>query len=142
MSVFHHQILVEFAETDAAGVVHFSNYLRYMERIEHAFWRSLGQSVITTATDSHISFPRVRAECEYMSPAHFEETIDATLVVERIGDKSITFAISFSRAGEPVAAGRMVAVCCKVVPMRSMEPISIPDFIRVPLLGFVGQTPS
>jgi len=32
---------VEFNETDAAGIVHFSNFFRYMESVEHAFFRSL-----------------------------------------------------------------------------------------------------
>ena len=33
---------VTFAETDMAGILHFSNYFRYMEEAEHAFFRSLG----------------------------------------------------------------------------------------------------
>src|SRR5689334_19819650 len=37
--------LVQFSETDMAGIVHFSNYFRWMEEVEHAFLRSLGMSV-------------------------------------------------------------------------------------------------
>ena len=33
---------IEFAETDMAGIVHFSNYFRFMEATEHYFFRSLG----------------------------------------------------------------------------------------------------
>ena len=33
---------VTFAETDLAGILHFSNSFRYMEEAEHAFFRSLG----------------------------------------------------------------------------------------------------
>jgi hypothetical protein len=29
---------VQFSETDMAGIVHFSNFFRYMERVEHAFF--------------------------------------------------------------------------------------------------------
>ena len=36
---------VEFSETDLAGIMHFSNFFRFMESAEHAFWRSLGFSV-------------------------------------------------------------------------------------------------
>ena len=36
---------VEFSETDLAGIVHFSNYFRYMEAAEHEFFRSLGLSI-------------------------------------------------------------------------------------------------
>ena len=34
--------IVQFSETDMAGIVHFSNFFRFMERTEHAFFRSLG----------------------------------------------------------------------------------------------------
>ena len=36
---------VEFSETDMAGIVHYSNFFRYMEAAEHAFFRSLGLSI-------------------------------------------------------------------------------------------------
>jgi acyl-CoA thioesterase FadM len=36
---------VEFAETDAAGIVHFSSFFLYMEQAEHALFRSLGLSI-------------------------------------------------------------------------------------------------
>ena len=36
---------IEFAETDLAGIVHFSNFFRMMEAAEHAFFRSLGFSI-------------------------------------------------------------------------------------------------
>ena len=36
---------VQFSETDMAGIVHFSNFFRWMEEVEHAYFRSLGLSV-------------------------------------------------------------------------------------------------
>ena len=36
---------VQFVETDLAGVLHFSNYYRYMEEVECAFWRDRGLGV-------------------------------------------------------------------------------------------------
>ena len=37
---------VQFAETDLAGIAHFSNFVRWMEETEHAFFRSLGMSIV------------------------------------------------------------------------------------------------
>ena len=34
-----------FYEVDSAGIVHFSNYFRYMEEAEHALWRAAGLSI-------------------------------------------------------------------------------------------------
>jgi acyl-CoA thioester hydrolase len=53
---------VEFSETDMAGIVHFSNFFRYMETAEHGFYRSLGFSVILRNYDPPLGFPRVHAE--------------------------------------------------------------------------------
>ena len=38
---------VEFADTDMAGIMHFSAFFRFMEGAEHALLRSLGFSVFT-----------------------------------------------------------------------------------------------
>ena len=42
---------VEFSETDMAGIVHYSNFFRYMETAEHGFFRSLGYSVVMDQFD-------------------------------------------------------------------------------------------
>jgi YbgC/YbaW family acyl-CoA thioester hydrolase len=134
--IFHQQIRIEFADTDAAGICHFANYLRFMERVEHAFFRSLGLSVVTPDDERSISFPRVKVECDYRAPAHFEEVIDVELTVERVGGKSLTFALHFHRDGKPIARGRMVCVCCHMVYGGAMTPIDIPDFSRTPLAPY------
>ncbi len=45
---------VEFSETDMAGIMHYSNFFRFMETAEHAFFRSLGFSIVSTQTDPPI----------------------------------------------------------------------------------------
>ena len=62
---------VQFAETDLAGIVHFSAYFRYMEEAEHALWRAAGLSV---ARDG-LHWPRVAAYCDYMNPLRFEDEV-------------------------------------------------------------------
>src|SRR3954454_11731606 len=90
--------LVQFSETDMAGVVHFSNYFRWMEEVEHAFFRSVGLSVHPAATDpaaASISWPRVSAACEYLAPARFEDDVTLTLTVSRLGEKSLSYEVDF-----------------------------------------------
>lgn len=65
---------VQFAETDLAAILHFANYYKFMEEVEHSFWRSVGQSVMTETDGAVISWPRVKTGCEYFAPAHFEGT--------------------------------------------------------------------
>ena len=74
---------VEFADTDLAGIAHFSNFFRYMERAEHEFLRSLGLSVHTVDGDDVVSWPRVHADCKYYAPLKFEDELDVDLLVRR-----------------------------------------------------------
>src|SRR6478672_1888058 len=99
--------LVEFAETDAAGIVHFANFFRYMEITEHAFLRSLGHSVHEHAEEALIGWPRLRASCEYKRPLRFEDTVEVRLLVREKRTKSIAYEFVFhklprSTAGEAV----------------------------------------
>ena len=43
---------VQFHETDAAGIVHFSWFYRYMEEAEHALWRQAGLSIHSPGVSS------------------------------------------------------------------------------------------
>ena len=82
---------VTFAETDLAGVMHFSNYYRWMEEVEHAFFRSVGMSVVQEADGVVYSWPRVITSCEYFAPAHFENEIELHFMITDLSEKSMTY---------------------------------------------------
>ncbi len=133
--------LVEFGDTDMAGIVHFANFFRYMEAAEHAFLRSRGLSVVLEWQGQMISFPRVAASCDFLSPARFEDVLDVTLNVTRVGAKSVTFAIDFHLKGTPVARGRLTTVCCRHQPgSPRLESVEIPDRVRALLQMDAAET--
>ena len=106
---------VQFADTDMAGIVHFSNFFLYMEETEHAFLRSLGYSVHTKTPSGIVSFPRTAAHCEYQTPLRFEDEVEIRLLVREKRDKSIVYDFVFSNVtSEPtveVARGSITVVC-------------------------------
>jgi len=105
---------VEFRDTDAAGMVHFSVFFTYMEQAEHALLRELGLSVVMTVGGQTISWPRVSAQCDYRSPARFEDELVIVVRVARIGDKSVTYGFEFHREDTLLAVGTLVAACCRL----------------------------
>ena len=117
---------VEFADTDCAGIIHFTSYFRYMEEVEHAFLRSLGQSVKSYTPQGEVGFPRLSATCEFVAPASFEDVLDVHLWVERKGKTSLTYAVVFSKEGKEVARGRTRAVCCLFGSGRKFHAIPLP----------------
>jgi 4-hydroxybenzoyl-CoA thioesterase/acyl-CoA thioester hydrolase len=124
MPSFRISRFVEFADTDMAGIMHFSAFFRFMEGAEHALLRSLGFSVFTEVGKEVITFPRVAASCQFRSPAKCEEVLDIDVSVRRLGTKSVTYGFEFSAAGREVASGEMTSVCCRIP--HGGKPVSIP----------------
>ena len=122
--------MVEFAETDMAGILHFSNYFRFMEAVEHAFFRSLGRSISETQPDGTVvGWPRVSAACSFKAPAFYEDEIEIVAIVDRIGVKSLTLRYDFLRDQTLLAKGTMKIVCCVFRPGGPMTSIPTPpDF--------------
>jgi len=132
----HH---VQFSETDMAGVVHFSNYFRWMEEVEHAFFRSLELSIVMTSEAVELGWPRVAASCEYIGPARFEDDITLELRVQRVGDKSLTYEVEFLNKGQRIALGKLTSVCC-ALGEGGFRAIAIPAEIRGKLEGIGGMS--
>lgn len=130
MIPFRLQRRVDFCDTDLAGIVHFSNFFRYMEAGEVAFLKSRGLNVNLEWNGEKIGFPRVSVTCDYVSPAKFDELLDIDVTLERLGGKSVTYAFAFSRDGTPLARGKMTSVCCRVGANHKLEAIEIPAEIR------------
>jgi 4-hydroxybenzoyl-CoA thioesterase/acyl-CoA thioester hydrolase len=125
--------LVEFRDTDAAGIAHFSAFLFYMESVEHELLRHLGLSVLWAGESGPISWPRVSVSCDYAGAARFEEVLDVSLRVARLGAKSVTYEFEFTCAGRAIAKGRTVAVCCRMSKEAPPESIPIPEPIAAKL---------
>jgi YbgC/YbaW family acyl-CoA thioester hydrolase len=106
---------VEFSETDMAGIVHYSNFFRYMEVAEHEFFRSLGFSVVTSQVDPPVGWPRVHAECDYQQPLRFEDEVEIHLLVTEKRSKSLKYDFRFRKLNVSppieVARGSLTVVC-------------------------------
>lgn len=121
---------VEFADTDMAGIVHFANFFRFMEAAEVEFLRARGLSVFTHWEGRKISFPRVAASCDYMRPIRFEDVVEITVSLQRVGRKSVTYAFEFYRGAELIARGQLSSVCCLASDGGTIKSIEIPAPIR------------
>jgi YbgC/YbaW family acyl-CoA thioester hydrolase len=122
--------IVEFGDTDMAGIVHFANFFRYMEAAEHAYLRACGLSVVAEWEGEHVSFPRVSASCDFVRPARFGDVLEIAVRIERLGRSSVTYTFEVSKVGEVVARGQLTAVFCRVRPGHGIEPLEIPGAIR------------
>ena len=124
---------VEFADTDAGGLVHFSRFFVFMETAEHELLRSLGSEVHYDTEAGQIGWPRVEATCRYLRPVRFTDELTIEVRVERIGERSVTYGFRLVRADELVAQGRLTSVCCELLPGERPRSMPVPDEIAAAL---------
>ncbi len=115
-----------------AGIVHYSNFFRYMEAAEHEFFRSLGFSVVTRQVEPPVGWPRVRAVCDFTQPLRFEDEIEVHLLVSEKKSKSLSYQFRIRRLNDgplEVARGALAVVCVthggdrmRATPFRGRSP--------------------
>jgi YbgC/YbaW family acyl-CoA thioester hydrolase len=126
---------VEFYETDLAGIVHFSNFFRYMESAEHAFLRSIGHVFHEQPGEREIGWPRVNASCDYRSPVRFGEEVVVRVRVAEVRKRSVRyeFECRVEGAEREAAVGQFVTACVQIDPDGGFAAVPIPDDLRARL---------
>ena len=102
---FHHQRRVSFSDTDAAGVVHFSRILCYVEEAEHALLESLEIPLFGNG-----GWPRVDVQCSYTAPIMPSKTVEVIISPEQLGGSSVIWKFEVSSEGQVCASGSMKTV--------------------------------
>lgn len=111
---FRCQRRIEFSETDAAGLFHFSGYFRLMEFAEAAFFRSLGWPLLQHADGLSTGFPRIRCNARFRRPLRFEDLVEIVLDIESVESNRIHYRFEFFKVTDGdnlcVAKGEMSVV--------------------------------
>ena len=118
---------VEFAETDAAGMVHFSMFFRYMEEAEHAAWRAAGLNIWKSGEG--LSWPRISARCDFKSPLKFQDEFEVRSAITSITRSTIAWSHELVRGDVIVASGSVTAVCVRKDVDGAMKSAQIPPEI-------------
>ena len=84
--------LVEFNDTDMAGIAHFTAFFRWMEEAETAFLRSRGMTVLGEWQGQKVSLPRVAVSCEFSRAVSFGDEMTIVVTVEKVGRTSLMYA--------------------------------------------------
>ena len=126
---------VEFSETDMAGLVHFSNYFRYMETAERDFFGFIGLDLISSKAGELLGWPRVRAECKFAAPLRFGDTIEIHLAVKAIKERSIDYQFRiFSKKEDgnriQAAKAHITTVFTRLNEKGELQSINIPPEIH------------
>lgn len=110
---YQHRVRVYYEDTDAAGVVYHTSYLRYMDRARTEWLRSLGWSIERLARELGLLFVVGEVRVRYRLPAHHDDELDVGVRVESRRPASLTIDQPVVRVGGSLiceGAIRIVAV--------------------------------
>jgi YbgC/YbaW family acyl-CoA thioester hydrolase len=123
---------VNWVDTDASGLIHYTAALRYFEVAEHALMRKVFDAAPVERT---FLLPRVRVEADYKAALRYPDEFDCAARVVAVGRSSVTFGYEVRRADGVLAiVGRIVAVAIDA----SGRPMPLPTPVRDALTAAVG----
>lgn len=118
---------VQFPETDASGIVHFTNFFKYVEEAEHSMWRAAGRSIADHTAD--IGWPRVAASFEFRKPLRFEDEFEVHIKVAEKTRKTIRYSAELRKDGQVHAIGSLTIICVRRQPGQPARARDIPPEI-------------
>jgi len=97
---------VQFADTDAAGVVHFSRILCYVEEAVHAFLTD--KDITVLGVDD--GWPLVKVDVDYRKPLRFGNELEINVDPISVGRTSVTWSFAVMHGEDMAAEGIITTV--------------------------------
>ncbi len=138
MPPFLHRLRVRYNECDAQGHVFNANYFVYFDVVLTELWReALGSYEALTANGLDLVVAETGAR--FRAPARFDDELEITLELERLGNTSMVSAIRIVRGRDMVAEGRIVHIFVRADRLGEKAPI--PDHVRRILQRYTLEDP-
>lgn len=100
MTDFLWPIRVYYEDTDAAGVVYYANYLKFMERARTEYVRQLGFEQDSLREQDGIVFVVRNVLLQLHKPARFNDELEVVTMIEKTARTNLVFKQIIRRAGE------------------------------------------
>ena len=128
-SSFRHRVRVRYSDCDPQGVLFFANHLTYFDIAITELWReAIGP--YGDMIDAGVDIVVAEAALRYRAPVPFDDEIEVSAEVIRLGTTGMTTRLQILRGGEVASEGELRHV---FVTAGGNEKREIPDEIRAGL---------
>jgi len=114
---------IEWIDTDAAGIYHWTTVIRYAEAAEAALHNALG---ITEQTFGIT--PRVNAGFDFHRPLYFNDPVVIDFAVQAVGRSSVRYGVALTDAQQRAVAEGTITTC--LVDRELSRSVPWPDAVR------------
>jgi len=119
-------VRVYYEDTDAAGVVYYANYLKFTERARTEWLRALGFEQTDLAVEHAVAFVVRSVAIDYLKPARFNDGLQVTVELIKVGAGQIDLAQRVLRGDELLARAAVKVVC---VGLPAFRPVRMPQLL-------------
>jgi acyl-CoA thioester hydrolase len=129
-------IRVYYEDTDAAGIVYYANYLRFIERGRTELLRTLGHDQNALMKEG-IAFAVRSANVEFLKPARLDDLLLVETGIASLGRAQVTFTQRILRDRELLLDAKIRVAC--IDPVRG-RPIPMPRALHQQLSALPGPS--
>ena len=127
---FIHEVKVYYEDTDAGGVVYYSNYLKFLERARTEMINSIGLSN-KKLLEEHKTLIIVKScNVEYLSPSKLEDTLQIHSSIESFNKASFVIIQNIKKDDNLIVKAKLKLVTVN----QEGKPIKIPSALEKQLL--------
>ena len=123
---FFWSVRVYYEDTDAAGVVYYANYLKYLERARTEWLAAAGVTLSALETEHNAVFVVHRVEIDYHHPARLGDSLTVSLEPVERSRVRLVLEQDILRERELISSARVALAC---LDKRTWRPMAIPECI-------------
>lgn len=122
---------IYYEDTDAAGIVYYANWLRFLERGRTELLRLLGQEHSALRDERGTNWVVRRCAIDYLKPARLDETIEVITRCGELRGASLDMLQEARRGAEILVRAELMVACMGV----TGRPVRLPPHLRAALAG-------
>lgn len=132
----HNDLRLSWGECDPAGIVYFTTYLEWAERVHSEWWLLAGLRLDELVASQGAAFVVRHAACDYLAPAAAMDRLRCEMRVRSVGTTS--FRTSFAFTGLDSGVEHAVVELAAVFVGPEGRPVPIPADALAALEGSDG----
>ena len=134
---FNAQTRVAFSDTDAQGIVYYGRYLPYFDFARVEYHRSLGLLGMEIGEEGQ-EFVMRACTIEYLAPAVFDDLIEVSVRMARIGRTSVTYELAAHRVRDDLLMVTATQTLV-LVDLDERKAVPIPESYKEKIRAFEGD---
>ena len=123
---FKYMTRIYYEDTDAAGVVYYANYLKFLERARSEAIYSLGLSNKKLLDKEGIIIIVKSCNIEYKKPAKFEDEIEIISTINEVKNSSFKMRQLIKRKSDVISVADVTLVTIN----EKGKPVRIPNLLK------------